>query len=122
MRLDKSDIRYVIDYIKYIFFIIMALYSKVFKCFILFHSKASKNMNYWLSSTACAKNFILVDILFWIIIVFLFDSQMLRKLQLILSKMQMDLKGYMLSLKRKNMLFITKYIRKRDVYEKKIEV
>ena len=32
------------------------------------------------------------------------------------------LKGYMLSLKRKNMLFITKYIRKRDVYEKKIEV
>ena len=58
MRLDKSDIRYVIDYIKYIFFIIMALYSKVFKCFILFHSKASKNMNYWLSSTACAKNFI----------------------------------------------------------------
>ena len=89
MRLDKSDIRYVIDYIKYIFFIIMALYSKVFKCFILFHSKASKNMNYWLSSTACAKNFILVDILFWIIIVFLFDSQMLRKLQLILSKMQM---------------------------------
>ena len=90
MRLDKSDIRYVIDYIKYIFFIIMALYSKVFKCFILFYSKASKNMNYWLSSTACAKNFILVDILFWIIIVFLFDSQMLRKLQLILSKMQMD--------------------------------
>ena len=89
MRLDKSDIRYVIDYIKYIFFIIMALYSKVFKCFILFHSKASKNMNYWLSSTACAKN-LLVDILFWIIIVFLFDSQMLRKLQLILSKMQMD--------------------------------
>ena len=68
----------------------MALYSKVFKCFILFHSKASKNMNYWLSSTACAKNFILVDILFWIIIVFLFDSQMLRKLQLIVSKMQMD--------------------------------
>ena len=68
----------------------MALYSKVFKCFILFHSKASKNMNYWLSSTAWAQNFILVDILFWIIIVFLFDSQMLRKLQLILSKMQMD--------------------------------
>lgn len=47
-------------------------------------------MNYWHSSTAYAKNFILVDILFWIIIVFLFDSQMLRKLQLILSKMQMD--------------------------------
>lgn len=90
MRLDKSDGRYVIDYIKYIFFIIIVLFSRVFKCFILFHSKASKNMNYWLSSTACAKNFILVDILFWIIIVFLFDSQMLRKLQLILSKMQMD--------------------------------
>lgn len=90
MQLDKSDGRYTTYYIKYIFFIIMALYSKVFKCFILFHSKASKNMNYWLSSTACAKNFILVDILFWIIIVFLFDSQMLRKLQLILSKMQMD--------------------------------
>ena len=68
----------------------MALYSKVFKCFILFHSKASKNMNCLLSSTACANNFILVDILFGIIIVFLCDSQMLRKLQLILSKMQMD--------------------------------
>ena len=37
-----------------------------------------------------SNNFTLVDILFWIIIVFLFDSQMLRKLQLILSKMQMD--------------------------------
>ena len=47
-------------------------------------------MNYWLSGAACTNNFTLVDILFWIIIVFLFDSQMLRKLQLILSKMQMD--------------------------------
>ena len=64
MRLDKSDIRYAIDYIKYIFFSIMALYSKVFKCFILFHSKASENMNYWLSGTACTNNFTLVDILF----------------------------------------------------------
>ena len=90
MRLDKSDGRYVIDYIKYIFFIIIVLFPKVFKCFILFHSKASENMNYWLSGTACTNNFTLVDILFWIIIVFLFDSQMLRKLQLILSKMQMD--------------------------------
>lgn len=77
-------------YIKNMFFIIIALQSRVCKCSILFHSKASENMNYWLSGTACTNNFTLVDILFWIIIVFLFDSQMLRKLQLILSKMQMD--------------------------------
>ena len=47
-------------------------------------------MNYCLSSTACTNNFTLVDILFWIIIIFLFDSQILRNSQLILSKMQMD--------------------------------
>lgn len=76
--------------LKICFFIIIALQSRVCKCSILFHSKASENMNYWLSGTACTNNFTLVDILFWIIIVFLFDSQMLRKLQLILSKMQMD--------------------------------
>lgn len=72
------------------FFIIIALQSRVCKCSILFHSKASENMNYWLSGTACTNNFTLVDILFWIIIVFLFVRKCYENYSLFCQKMQMD--------------------------------
>lgn len=113
MRLDKSDIRYVIDYIKYIFFIIIALYSKVFKCFILFHSKASKNMNYWLSSTACAKNFILVDILFWILLSFCLIRKCYENYSLFCRKCKWISKRLYAIIKRKEYAFY------HQIYKKK---
>ena len=79
-------------------------------------------MNYCLSSTACTNNFTLVDILFWIIIVFLFDSQMLRKFTAyFVENANGFLKSYMLSLKRKNMHFSNKYIRKGMFMKRKLK-